>query len=575
MTLDLAGYDLSATTITASTRGIITSSVAGSDVTCASYYQNGASASSKMTGYWNLTGAASITYGSMDLGGNKLTCVALFVSGATAKAYSTVAGARMMMTGGLIVTANGELDATNIRWIDCGPNWDTSGGVFKPGTNQVNTTSTGTTKTAAGQYFYDLLSATTGVNRTLLSDIVIQNHLRIEGGKLQGTFNITINGTNDRPCELNGTWDGTINITSTAASYTVFTTISTWNGTIYTAKPLTVIYTFGQLVITPTVSKYSNVTFKSPTEFWAGSVNHTQSVIFSWTASWTPNVWYSVLTDGAWDSQWLTDSGGRLNFTHSTWLAHRFTLDISPVITTSALAQGLDQAAYGWVYMYDADASEAGTWTLAASGDLDLTVDTTGLVYGKPRSTGTYWVNLTFTDSGGGYAWENWTIEVFIGGVNLHIVINWNYAGYLKMSYSYEITNLDEELFVDRVQWNFGDGRGSLESSPMHIYEHPGNYIVTVAVWDITGKVGYETQNIQVGGSTIEEDQADRDYWLGTLQGQMVLGLLVAGGVTALAYWNSCRKRHKRLDPFALMLIFIATALFAAMLTYGGVIPVD
>ncbi len=93
-TLDIAGYSLSATTITAGTRGIISSSVAGAKITA----------------------SATIT-----------------------------------------VSANGQLDATNIAWISCGTNWDSSAGTWTPGTNQVNMTSVyKAVKLAAGQTFYDL-----------------------------------------------------------------------------------------------------------------------------------------------------------------------------------------------------------------------------------------------------------------------------------------------------------------------------------------------------------------------------------------------------------------------------------
>jgi hypothetical protein len=94
MTLNLAGYSLSATTITASTRGIISSSVAG---------------------------------------------------------------AKIVTTGVITVSANGQLDATNIAYINCGGNFDSSAGTWVPGLCQVNmTTVYKSVKLGVAQTFYDL-----------------------------------------------------------------------------------------------------------------------------------------------------------------------------------------------------------------------------------------------------------------------------------------------------------------------------------------------------------------------------------------------------------------------------------
>jgi hypothetical protein len=63
MTLNLNGKSLTATSITAGTRGIITDSVGGGTVTCTSFTQNGVSSATTIAGTWNVNGAVSITAG--------------------------------------------------------------------------------------------------------------------------------------------------------------------------------------------------------------------------------------------------------------------------------------------------------------------------------------------------------------------------------------------------------------------------------------------------------------------------------------------------------------------------------
>ncbi|MCD6416377.1 MAG: PKD domain-containing protein [Planctomycetes bacterium] len=40
---------------------------------------------------------------------------------------------------------------------------------------------------------------------------------------------------------------------------------------------------------------------------------------------------------------------------------------------------------------------------------------------------------------------------------------------------------------IDGIKWNFGDSSVSNEMSPIHIYEEPGDYLVSCRVWDDNG----------------------------------------------------------------------------------------
>ena len=131
MTLNLAGYSLSATTITASTRGIISSSVAGAKL---------------------------------------------------------IAG-----TGGITVAANGTLDRTNISYIESRGNVDLSAGtsvmgkerwVIKPNVSGISL------NLGAGQKFYDLLIET--VKATLLSNVTVNRIFAHVNPLVKGAYTLTL-----------------------------------------------------------------------------------------------------------------------------------------------------------------------------------------------------------------------------------------------------------------------------------------------------------------------------------------------------------------------------------------------
>jgi hypothetical protein len=92
----------------------------------------------------------------LNLAGYDLSATSILL-GANGIISSSVAGARIIDTGALTVSANGKLDCTNIAWVNVGGNWDSSAGTFLPGTKQVNMTSPyKSVKLGAAQTFYNL-----------------------------------------------------------------------------------------------------------------------------------------------------------------------------------------------------------------------------------------------------------------------------------------------------------------------------------------------------------------------------------------------------------------------------------
>jgi hypothetical protein len=348
----------------------------------------------------------------LDLNGKlmSLTSISLSTRGSV---QSSVAGARLTASTTIAVSANGNLDATNILYINCATNWDTSAGTWFPGlssgASQVNMTGTGSTKLGASQYFNNLVMSP-GVTRTLSSNVIIQNLKDMAGTLTEGAYSVTINGTSTNPARLNGTWSGVINITSSGASYTIYAANS-WTGTLQTSKATTIITPAHKLIVTPAGSKWVNVTMRNGA-FWCGSTSASASVTFAYDG-WTVGTKYSVHADAVRVGGYTAMGGGYVNFTYASWSAHNITLDAYPTITSTALTAGI----IGTQYSYDANASESGTWAITSSY-ADLDIDSSGIVSGFLAASdlglnGTsITISLLFTDSGGGIAYQNYTIAV-------------------------------------------------------------------------------------------------------------------------------------------------------------------
>jgi hypothetical protein len=352
LTVDETGYSLSATSVTASTRGIISSSVAGAKVTT---------------------------------------------------------------TGAITVSANGQLDATNIAWISCGTNWDSSAGTWKPGVNQVNMTATGTTKLAGGQTFYNLLAANGGTTRTLLSNVVVTNHKRVDGALAQGAYSVTVSGSNAKPLEINGTTSGVIAITSSAASYTIYTNVAMGAGSVSTTKECTFIFTGGQTTVTPD-SGTANVSMKSWTgtndyRWYLGETDGAANVTFS-IPGMTASGRYDLYLDGANFQTFHANGAGVLAIYHATWSGHTMTLVFvaswAPTITSSPATT----CSIGVSYSYTVTTNESSTFaSITAPGWI---VWSSPSYSGPPVAAGVFAFHVQATSVAGTLtADQYWNVTVY------------------------------------------------------------------------------------------------------------------------------------------------------------------
>lgn len=366
-----------------------------------------------------LTGALTISSNhasytcTVNMNGKSIAMPSLAVS-ARGIISSSVSGARIIDSGALTVSANGKLDCTNIRWVTCGTNWDSLAGTYLPGTGQVNMTATGSTKLAAGQYFYDLWACNGGSTRTLLSSVVVQHRKIVDGTLTQGIYSVTINGTSTTPFTGNGTWSGAINITSTGASYTIWTNVA-WTGTIQMQKNCTIIYTGGQLVCTQALpsssQKWYNVTMKAwagPSNFqwYAGSTNAAANLTFT-ASGLLASTTYEILLDGTLSSYVTSNGAGVASFYHASWSHHLLLMDQTPTFTSSPVTV---DSMLG-TYRYDANASEAVTWAITCS-DPDIDIDANGVVSGYLSTDSAITISIRATDASGGVAYQNYTITV-------------------------------------------------------------------------------------------------------------------------------------------------------------------
>jgi hypothetical protein len=660
MTLNLAGYDLTATSILCSTRGILTSTVAGSSI-AAPVTINGAGAM--------LTQGAGI---SLQLNSSLVVATGSYIQAGNiiVKGTTTVAGASAVVTGsasywfeeqadwsvtlGTVTTQTLNLNMTNAAsafadsyggrylrlWIggNCAMTSTAADNKIYVVSLLVGTGDTltlgagellyvcydaalpsrfinnGTIAGTATSYFRLVHYGADGGTNDIIGDVDIQlniyadstatasRHYDLSGNiTVAGLGVLSLDAADTMTLDLNGHWvncsgigAGVRGIIASSIAGAVINSSSYVSSAGASSQlnagaiPVIICGSYWATSTGDFVEGTSHVQMMNPYGYVAmaatdtfydlhlcQNINFTTSVNVSNSLHFvgqTPSVWVSVLYNATgWEGQWMSDATGALDCGTVDWFARTLIrTDNCPIITSSATSQGKDSANYGFVFMYDANANEAGTWTIVTTS-LDINIDTTGLVHGKIRDMLNFWVNVTITDASGGYDWENWTVTVHIGAVNPHIVITWNYAGYLKMQFEYNVTNIDEpELFIEGTSWNFGDGRGSVEATPMHIYDHPGLYTVTVALRDVSGGIGYKTVLVQVGGTTPEEDAQDQMYWFSTISGQIMAAMLLAGLFASVAYYSSSKRKGKRMSWFGVGVIFLACALIGIIIIYGG-----
>jgi len=202
-------------------------------------------------------------------------------------------------------------------------------------------------------------------------------------------------------------------------------------------------------------------------------------------------------------------------------------------------------ASYGDRYIFDADTDKeldgiAINYSFASNWYAVKMNSTTGEFDFDVSDTGTYWINVTATDAEGKTSWMNWSVTVNMLGWNLDVEITYEEAAYYRVQFYYEFEG--NESLIKWAQWNFGDGNGSKDESPVHVFDGPGTYLITVALFDELGGIGYTTKEITIGGETPDTVKEKLDWWVENKLTGLVF--VVIGGIVAAALYVALAKRH-------------------------------
>lgn len=113
---------------------------------------------------------------------------------------------------------------------------------------------------------------------------------------------------------------------------------------------------------------------------------------------------------------------------------------------------------------------------------------------------GTFTVSLTVSTLEG--ISDTFTKDVVVGRLNLAPVADFSYtpeAVYVDEAVKFSDLSSDEvEGALVSWQWTFGDGTGSDEQNPEHVYQAEGKYTVTLTVKDSEGLEGTVSKEIEV-----------------------------------------------------------------------------
>lgn len=137
--------------------------------------------------------------------------------------------------------------------------------------------------------------------------------------------------------------------------------------------------------------------------------------------------------------------------------------------------------------------------------------------------------------------------------------------GWNKIGFDYELSSESE---IVRVQWNFGDGNGSKDFSPVHQYDRAGVYIVTLILYDEFGSAGYVTEDVTVGDPDANQAEAYLDYWMNERAAGALAIVLISFLLAALYVYVADKEwgGAYRVFPIAI----IALGFIIALLVYGG-----
>jgi PKD repeat protein len=178
----------------------------------------------------------------------------------------------------------------------------------------------------------------------------------------------------------------------------------------------------------------------------------------------------------------------------------------------------------------------------------------------------TFTVTLTINNSGVNNSTTNSITVQPIPPGNWHVTIETDENGWLKVLFDFE-TDANESM-VERAAWNFGDGNGSRDMTPAHQYERAGTYLVTLALFDDWGNIGYTTRMVTVGDPEADQTMAYLEWWFEE-RFIMFMAIVVASIILAGIYVYLADKQWGGANRMFPAIITIS-GIFCALLLYGG-----
>jgi hypothetical protein len=488
------------------------------------------------TGTLSLVSGDSYDY-TLDLNGHSLT------------ASSITVGTRGILQCGEGTITTGALTSTSGTIIEETATW-----VF---------TGTGNLKLKAGDYLYNAQfnGATTIFQNTLIwNALSISDLATITDGVGTFRFNVT-SAVEDHT--LLGAWDFPIYFDGTPDRLNL-TVEETMGGVVYFQNETTLLWTGGSMTLVP--DGWCDVVllaWDEPTGNLYGALHFNGDAEFNATVDPGRYVlWNGTSVNGG-------VSGEDGYFVGDLYAVSTLTFTINPCPRFVTTPDVLDY--YGGRYYYNADTNEelngiAQTYTLVCNFDSQIVVVDSGEVQGDVSDALQHNYSLLVQDALGGYAYLNWTVEISLLQWNLRATIVSEENGWLKVKYDFEFAS--NKSLLTNVAWNFGDGNGSKDLSPVHAYDRAGVYLVTLIMFDEFGRSGVTTVEITVGDPTADQGEAYLNYWLNERLAGAAAIVLISVLLAALYVYVADKEwgGAHRLFPVAV----IALGFIIALLVYGG-----
>ncbi|MDW5563221.1 MAG: polysaccharide deacetylase family protein [Methanomassiliicoccus sp.] len=400
-------------------------------------------------------------------------------------------------------------------------NWDTSAGTWTPESSKLIFTGTSATvKTAAAQTFYDLTVAA-GASVTLQSDVVVTHAFHLNGTINKNGHNLTV-----------------------PAGYE------------------------NQITSTPTYNVAQDAAYSyTPTANQVGTFNATSS------ASWL--TWDGSKLVGTPNAGDVGSVNVDVSFTNGVSTVHQlYTMNVTnvaPVFTVDPI----DSWSYGNTYLFDAQTNEEGlgvTYSFTTSStSMDFWIEPdSGVLRAHITDVNDTQISIIANDGHGGIAYQNYTLHVTSAPWDHEITILYTEGLNYRVSFDFAM-NDSAKGSIDRIQWNFGDGNGSRDMTPVHTYDQPGKYLITCWVRLTDGTASAKSMEISVGDpqTVANIDNAVMEKLTQALY--MVALVVVAGAVLMFAYARYSGLRG-RFNQMVLYLIAVGIVAISIIIVGGALI---